>query len=231
MIQTWDGTTSTTVIRKVDVGGKIQLDVSINNHKPDLVEVTEFFSVLGTEYFGSSNGTLAGFLKHALAMNGTKATVTNESIGDSACVKLTLSNIDGWPGQFEFWFDPNKDFLWRKWRWTIPDTPAKNSYDGFDVTRCASLNGFWLPVDVDAFIAKGRKDENKLTCHLTSFSATQPSARDMEVVFPEGTQVMDSIHKQNYLVGVNATKQYREFFDVATGRIIRPTTQPTTAGQ
>jgi hypothetical protein len=57
---------------------------------------------------------------------------------------------------------------------------------------------------------------------LKDASLVPPIGDQMKIDFPPGTDVMDSIGMQHYLVLSDGKRDYRPFYDVNSGKVISP---------
>lgn len=227
-IQSWDGAVCKTFMRFRSRSGEIQLRGGTRDYQPDLLLMTSFFDVLGM-HVGSNDISESQWLRGKLKMHGTVTTITEERDGSDACVKLVVKPGGEPLKEIRYVFLPQNDFvIKRRMLRTVGGDGQPRATDEYAVNDLAQFDGLWMPAKTTVRLSSG-KSRDLRTCELHSLSLTPPTEQDMQVPFPAGTRVMDSVNHQCYVVKPDGGKEFQEFFDAATGKLVSPTTEPSTA--
>lgn len=140
-------------------------------------------------------------------------------------IELVLtSGINLGNSQFIFTIAPDHDFLITGYRYEALGRPPESACsDEFHVEKQMNCDGLWMPSEA-TYVSSFMGVINTYKCVLKQATLTPPNDNQMRVEFPPGTEVMDSIAMQNYVILKDGKREYRSFYDVNTGRIIAPAT-------
>jgi len=128
-----------------------------------------------------------------------------------------------------FWFDPARDYLPVRFdhRYAQKQEPDFDSYsqswENHHVTEARQVDGLWVPWRIVVRSGMGGKTvASEWTYLVTHFTRGTVREADLEVVYPPGTRVVDTIRLEGYVVQADGDREYFPIYDAVRGKILHP---------
>jgi hypothetical protein len=123
--------------------------------------------------------------------------------------------------------DPHRDYMIVRHEWdTIYRQDLGNDKGRMvhEVTDASNATGLWVPMKthrtLQQFLSKPDKEEH--TYVVEAFQRGNVKETDLDVEFPVGTQVVDTMAKASYFVEPGGKKKQGMYYDPATGQVFGP---------
>jgi len=230
-IQSWDGSVLKWIEHKKSPSGEMEINGGFYGKEPDL----SGGELMSYRLFGimmdKNDEPWSKWLQRQLSYKATTAEVKDESVNGEHVVKLKITSSVGWQ-EFDLTFLPDKDFVLSEFdvnTHTRPE-PGKvvEEYSKSQVKQFRHVDGLWVPAEIAVNNSGDPGGNNRREWKLDSFSLKAPTDEEMNIKFPPDTLVMDSIRHEYYRLKADGTKEQMPFYDHSAGKVINPSTQPST---
>jgi hypothetical protein len=202
----------------------------ISDHEPKSLRQCGYHRMLGVRMPGqrAAGATLSEWF--TLVAHKKESMCTVEMGVDAAKDMLVVKLVSNGLRTYTMWLDPAKDYMMLRF---IDDYVAKDGGRqtcSMEVTGSKQVEGLWVPTKVTQVdtTSVAPNDSSEHRFEVTEFSREKSDAKDMEVVFPQGTHVVDNIKGTAFRVLKDGKTEAIPFYDGQAGRIIGPTRNPAT---
>jgi len=223
-LEFWDGTICRWRTPHTLASGAIEIQGGVNLKEPDIFSEEIYFSTLG---FRKALTPLPSskWFANKLDERGASSSVAESQLDGDATVELTIKTGDRYQprDQFKFVFLRDKDFAVKEFWSSVVGGSPKSWREHWRVERFDRLDGLWMPSKVTAEV--GNPDGNERKCELKSFSLKEPAEQEMQIDFPIGSRVMDSVNLQFYKMLPDGRREYADFYDSDSGQVIKAVAQ------
>ncbi len=223
----WDGTTAKSLLyrpyRNVTHSG------SIRDHEDNNFTYRAFNHILGLRLLDTPKLTLnewfdeviteGGSINEAITVGGGSIDIdVVEENGKSLLMFKVTVGYKYW----QWFLDVDRDYL--PIRAEILYKVDKNyNSDSSVVEEAIQVDGFWVPKKVFRRTGTSAGDgQGENTYQISTFTRNTVTDKDLEIDFPPGTEVVDTIAKTAYRVLPNGSHEMLPLFDSETGKVIEP---------
>ncbi len=221
-IESWDGAEARCLAPLKSPKGEERNTARVLNAEPDALSSSYVLTALGYRNYRTPTPFSVRLKQLVAAPKWNEVSVREDVQNGESQVVLFIESAKGSGRTHEFTFLPEKDFVLAH---VVGKSPGRNGVIGTDTSemKVSQMDGFWVPDQLNISVGDGTPERNRVECVLHSLSFNVPTDDEMQVKFPPGTLVADSVGKQLYLIKADGSTEQQKFLDSSTGKIIEPT--------
>ncbi|HZL35676.1 MAG TPA: hypothetical protein VFC78_10230 [Tepidisphaeraceae bacterium] len=170
-----------------------------------------FNGILGLQVVVARRGyPIATMVRNAMARTGRAEAVAERWKGIDTLRLEVHEGCERWT----FWLDPNRGYIIARFEYYCDIKPGVYNKKWDEILESRQIGGVWVPLKaIERRGVSGIPVETEIAYDVQTFTIGSVSASDVDITFPVGSQVVDTVQNISYFVLPNGKFKLKSLAD------------------